>query len=67
MKQTLETMRQDHNKEKASDSSTLAILQDIQENLAESNQQSESKFSSNKGNMRNRVSDFLLLKIHGAI
>ncbi|XP_076464396.1 coiled-coil domain-containing protein 42 homolog [Babylonia areolata] len=54
IKGELETMKQEHAKQKVSDSSTLARLQGQQDSLSEVNKQIEVKFNNTKGTMRQR-------------
>ncbi|PVD32298.1 hypothetical protein C0Q70_07731 [Pomacea canaliculata] len=54
LKQVLENLKQEHAKQKVSDSSALARLQGQQERFAETNQKTEAKFSSTEGLMRKR-------------
>ena len=58
MKGQLETMKQEHAKQKVSDSSALARLQGQQEGMSEANKQTEVKFTNTKGIMRKRVTEF---------
>ena len=55
MKGQLETLKQEHAKQKVSDSSMLARLQGQQEAMSEANKQTEVKFNNTKGVMRKRV------------
>jgi len=55
MKGQLETLKQEHAKQKVSDSSMLARLQGQLEAMSEANKQTEVKFHNTKGAMRKRV------------
>ena len=55
MKGELETLKQEHAKQKVSDSSMLARLQGEQDHMSEGNKQTEVKFTNTKGAMRQRV------------
>jgi len=54
IKHRLESLKQDHAKQKVSDSSALARLQGMQEGITENNKQMDVKFNNTKGKMRQK-------------